>query len=357
MRRLLLINNGYPSKEYPSYTAWVAAIGHCLELSGFEVDLLVIKYKRMGFMLKLGNYLRFFLGLLTKNLSSYDVIYINYPTHALPVFLNKTLNIGKVYFHWHGYDLIFIKNYVYNRIAHKLLAPTIRKRLHFVPSNYYKTELIRKFNIKNENIVLSPSGGVNIHLFRPLESERKSNGFVIGFASGLTYTKGLGLLRDIMLRYKEIESKINNSVQFSVINYAQDATGFIQDMEARKIPVTVWEKMNKNEMYKFFNAIDILVMTSESESLGLVVLEAMSCGKPAVTFDICAFPDFVVSGVSGERVIFTSDMGVNADKFIDTIAHIKNSYASYSPRDIVIKNYSEESVVECYKKLWGAGIG
>jgi glycosyltransferase involved in cell wall biosynthesis len=349
MRRLLLINNGYPSKEYPSYTTWAASIGHCLELAGFNVDLLVIKYTSLKFMSKVKNYLLYFMRLMIKNTSQYEVVYINYPTHALPVFLNRTLKIDKVYFHWHGYDLILIKNYVYNRIAHKLLSPIIKKCRHFVPSSYYKNELIRKFQVKAENIIISPSGGVDVHLFRPLETKRHSNKFVIGFASGLAYEKGLGLLYDIMLRYRTIEDKINGPVEFNIINYAQDAASFIKDINERKIPVVIWEKMNKSDMHKFFNTIDVLLMTSESESLGLVVLEAMSCNRPALTYDICAFPDFVLPSVSGERVTLTNDVATNADNFVEALARVKNNYIAYSPRELVIKYYSEESVVECYK--------
>jgi glycosyltransferase involved in cell wall biosynthesis len=350
MRRLLLINNGYPSKEYPNYTTWAASIGYCLELAGFDVDLLVIKYTSLKFTSKIKNYLQYFFRLMTKNTAPYEVIYINYPTHALPLFLNRTLKIRKIYFHWHGYDLILIKNYVQNRIAHKLLLPVIKKCRHFVPSSYYKDELIRKFQVKSEKIIISPSGGVNIHRFRSLKSEHGKK-FVIGFASGLAYEKGLGLLYDIMLRYKIIEDTINSPVEFGIINYAQDAAAFIKDIQEREIPVAIWNKMNKDDMYKFFNTIDILLMTSESESLGLVVLEAMSCNKPAVTYDICAFPDFVLPSVSGERVTFTTDRTANVNGFIEAIVRVKNNYALYSPRELVIKYYSQESVVECYKNV------
>jgi glycosyltransferase involved in cell wall biosynthesis len=357
MKRLLLINNGYPSKEYPNYTTWAASIGRCLELAGFKVDLLVIQYKKLNFFNKAKKYLQYFLRLITKDTSRYEVVYINYPTHALPIFLNRTLNIDKVYFHWHGYDLMLIRNYIHNRIAHKLLKPIIKRCRHFVPSSHYKNELIRKFQVKAENIVISPSGGVNIHQFSPLKPKQKGNKFVIGFASGLAYEKGLGLLYDIMLRYKIIEDKINSPVEFSIINYAQDAAAFIKDINEKKIPVDIWRKMNKGDMHNFFNVIDILLMTSESESLGLVALEAMSCNKPVITYDICAFPDFVIPSVSGERVILTSNRTINAGNFIEAIIRVKSNYALYAPREIVVKYYSEESVVECYKKVLDAKYG
>jgi glycosyltransferase involved in cell wall biosynthesis len=345
--KLLLINNGYPSKEYPNYTTWAATIGKCLEKSGFKVDLLVIKYRLFKSITKIKNYLLFFYKLLTIDLSCYEIIYINYPTHALPIFFNRTLKLEKVYMHWHGYDLI--GNYLYNRIVHKVLSSIIRKCRHFTPSQWYRNILINMFKASTGNVFVSPSGGVDIDLFKPMESKRRDN-FVIGFASGLSYDKGIGLLFEIMLKYREIEKGINIPVEFNIINYAPDAHVFIDKLNKNDIPITVFDKMGKSDMYKFYNAID-LIMTSESESLGLIVLEAMSCNIPVVTFDICAFPDFVISSVSGERVKHTDNIEINAMRFIESIITIKNNYNTYTPREIVVRNYSENSVIEQYKTV------
>jgi glycosyltransferase involved in cell wall biosynthesis len=266
------------------------------------------------------------------------------------------MRLEKAYMHWHGYDLLgghSRGNYTRNKIMHRILRSVIQKCRHFVPSNFYREILVNKFSVPVQNITISPSGGVNMDIFKPVNMERKNSAWNIGFASGLAYEKGAGMLFDIMLKYKTIEEKINMPVVFNIINYAQDAEELTQKMNAANIPIIVWERMNKSDMYKFHNSIDVLIMTSESESLGLVVLEAMACGKPAVTFDICAFPDFVLPGISGERVELTRDSQTNADNFIAALVKIKNNYAAYNPRSITAGSYSEAAVVETYKKVFG----
>jgi len=111
-----------------------------------------------------------------------------------------------------------------------------------------------------------------------------------------------------------------------------------------------WPKMKKNEMPRFYNTIDLLLFPScVSESLGLVVLEAMSCGVPVITFDFCAFPEFVISNVSGEKVELKDSFDDNLEGFIRAIVHVKDNRHLYRPRDIVIEKYSEDMTIKNYK--------
>ena len=352
--KMLLINNGYPSEKYPNYTTWVATIEYCLTRAGFDVDLLVIKHHNYYSNLqKIIKYITYFFRLATKKMSDYYVVYINYPTHAIPIFLNRTLNIEKVYCHWHGFDLI--GNGAYTKFARKCMKSRFKRCIHFVPSNHYKEILINEYGLNDTDVVVSPSGGVNTELFKlPDDMRHKKNKerFVIGYASGLIGNKGVALLYEIMRKYKYLKDKINKNIEFNIINYSEEAEKYIGLMKNDKLPVNIWAMMEKKNMVKFYESLDLLIMPSPSESLGLVVLEAMSCNIPVVTFDICAFPDFVISKLSGERVKHKKNLSEDVYGFLDAIISVNHYYDSYSPRSIVLEKYSQDTVVENYRQIF-----
>lgn len=58
--------------------------------------------------------------------------------------------------------------------------------------------------------------------------------------------------------------------------------------------------LNQQEIIQAYVASDCLVLSSSSETWGLVVNEAMACGLPAIVSDACGcVPDLIVEGVTG----------------------------------------------------------
>jgi glycosyltransferase involved in cell wall biosynthesis len=58
-------------------------------------------------------------------------------------------------------------------------------------------------------------------------------------------------------------------------------------------------KVPRNNMYRYYSACDLFVFPGIRESLGLVFLEAQSCGLPVVAFDNAGVPEAVKAGVTG----------------------------------------------------------
>ena len=54
-----------------------------------------------------------------------------------------------------------------------------------------------------------------------------------------------------------------------------------------------------NEVCSYFKGTDIVVAPSLAEPFGLIVLEAYSCSKPIVTFDVTAFNENVINNETG----------------------------------------------------------
>jgi glycosyltransferase involved in cell wall biosynthesis len=58
-------------------------------------------------------------------------------------------------------------------------------------------------------------------------------------------------------------------------------------------------KVPRNEMYRFYSASDVFVFPGIRESLGMVFLEAQSCGLPVVAFENAGVPEAVQNGNTG----------------------------------------------------------
>ncbi len=71
----------------------------------------------------------------------------------------------------------------------------------------------------------------------------------------------------------------------------------------------------------YYNICDLVILPSiidkygQTESLGVVVLEAMSCGKPVIASNVGALPEIVKDGYNGALVIPKNPMDI-ADKII-----------------------------------------
>jgi len=58
-------------------------------------------------------------------------------------------------------------------------------------------------------------------------------------------------------------------------------------------------KVPRNEMYRYYSAADVFVFPGIRESLGMVFLEAQSCGLPVVAFENAGVPEAVQNGNTG----------------------------------------------------------
>lgn len=349
---ILLINNGYPSPNFPNYTTYIKSINDCINEAGFKSEIVAIQYnKRISLISKAFNYLKFWFKLLVKRLNKYDFIYINHPTFCFPLFFNPTLNKNKIIFHWHGNDLT-TSNKLLKIINNLIRKTTIDSIINIVPSEYFRNKLIKVMDYKKENIFISPSGGIDVNIFK--SSLINSNKIRIGFAASIQSCKGIDIFLSLIKNKKFIENEIKQQLEFHLINYGKEAEEYIHLIKKYDSAIVIHPKMSKIEMPTFYNQIDILIFPSkrEGESLGLVALEAMSCGKPVIAFNHCAFPEFIKHNQTGELCVNSNNLKKDSTEFIEKIIYVINNYDKYNPREEIIKNYSKEKVISQYNELF-----
>ena len=349
-KKCLLINNAYPTIQNPNCSTYTKSIENCLRRSGLEVDLLVIKYQRqITLIYKVLKYVQFWLKLLFVNQNRYDYIYLNIPPYAWPLFLNPTYKASRVINHWHGDEVVV--NTLFLRFAKPFVVGKTKTCTYVVPSKYFERVLLNEFKINKNMIMISPSGGVDINAFK-CNKRLIGDTLILGFSSGMSKSKGSDMVMLLINHKEDIEKIINHKVIFKIIDYGSDMSVYKNELTNNKC-VQLVQKMSKEMMPCFYNGIDILLMCSKrSESLGLVVLEAMSCNKPVIGFNMFAFPEFVISGVSGELVNYSQNEYENINKIISAIEKVVCSYENYDPRSIIVRNYSSEVVINQYKNIF-----
>lgn len=75
----------------------------------------------------------------------------------------------------------------------------------------------------------------------------------------------------------------------------------LRSLALRELPgrVIFAGRVPRSEMYRYYSAADVFAFPGIGESLGMVYLEAQSCGIPVVALDTAGVPQVVIHGVTG----------------------------------------------------------
>ncbi len=313
-KRILLISNMYPSKNEKHYGVFVQNTEELLRENDYIVNKVIIK-KHKNKIIKLFSYMMFHLKVIIRGLfGHYDYLYVHFVSHSSlgAVIVKKLKRKVKLVLNCHGNDVIrdleeekknVIRSHKYIKYADIVI----------VPSNYFKNEVIKEYNINKSKIFVYPSGGVNTNLFMKkdkLECKNKmnlSNNYkYIGFISRIEKNKGW----DIFLKaIKELEknNKIDN-MRFLIVGSGEEKNKMnkmIEDLDISKY-IDIHDMVYQKDLVSIYNAIDIFVLSSyRKESLGLVGLEAMACETLVITGNKYGPTDYIKDKING----FTFESG------------------------------------------------
>jgi len=324
--KVLLISNMYPSDDYPAFGVFVKNFEKKLFERGFVFEKVVIRGKSQSLRKKVVNYLSFILNArkALMNNEHYDLIYVHYMGHSLLPFLflkrkdNLIINA-------HGTDVFPVS--IVGKLIQKIITPIIKKAtLLVVPSAYFKSVLHEKFKIDKRLIYVSPSGGVDLKLFKDLSTPDDIK-YSIGYVSRIDEGKGWNVLLKAIKKIQDRNVRIISLIIGSG-NQEELLREMIDNLQLSGY-VHYIGGVSHEELSHFYNKIRLFVFPSEkNESLGLVGLEAMACGVPVVGSSIGGIKGYVKPGFNGE--LFTpgdyNELADNIEKFISMSEKIYLQY-------------------------------
>jgi glycosyltransferase involved in cell wall biosynthesis len=354
MKKILLVSNMYPSGTHPSYGVFVKNFEDSIQNKGISiVAKAVIKGRGKNLPAKILKYMAFFKDVLYLGLSEkYDIVYVHYINHtALPVYLLSLLKPKcKLVFNAHGGDIVH--ETAFAKLIFPLAKLNIRKSsLVVVPSYYFQEVLKETHKNLRLNIFISPSGGINLDLFYPIQSLKDNNTLNVGYVGRLDEGKGWEILLEAVavLKYK-----YNLNITAHFIGDGGQKEQFLKRIEELGIndSIRYYGQKPQSELVQYFNKFDVFVFPSYrlGESLGLVGLEAMACGVPVIGANIGGIATYLVDGYQGylfqekdvddltEKILKFSRLDKNTiDKFKTNAIETANKYENKLVANQMIK--------------------
>ena len=227
--------------------------------------------------------------------NDYDYIYVHFISHSSQgvMLASHLLKDTKIVFNAHGNDIVadnekdeknIIRSKKYLSKAYKVIAP----------SKYYQEVLEDEYKVSSKNIIVYPSGGVDIELFNKLDKKasQKELGLdtktkYIGYVSRIekdkgydTFVEAIKILNDVKKYNKYKFIIVGNGIEYNKLTKLIDDNGLGER-------IILIKTLNREDLAKLYNSLDLFVFPTKrkSESLGLVGLEAMACEVPVITSD------------------------------------------------------------------------
>jgi glycosyltransferase involved in cell wall biosynthesis len=175
------------------------------------------------------------------------------------------------------------------------------------------------------------------------------NRLTIGFIGRLVEVKGLDYLLDAAA---EIIKKKKKEVQFLIVGDGP-LKGMLQnktnDLGISKYIIFTGFRQNIHEI---LNIIDILVISSLSEALPTIILEAMASGKPVVATNVGGVPEVVVNGETG-ILVPPRDPDSLTEAFLELLESPEKRFMmGEKGRQRVTKQFSIEKMIRDYEEFY-----
>ena len=174
-----------------------------------------------------------------------------------------------------------------------------------VNSNYMKCELQRLFGLPFEKINVV-SNGININNFAGIEKDYEfrrqyamDNEKIILYVGRLVYEKGV---QNLISAMPKILNGYNDSKLVIV-----GRGGMYDELKNQAKAMGIENKiyftgyLNSKQVQKMYKCADVAVFPSTYEPFGIVALEAMLAGVPAVVSDIGGLDEIINHGIDGMK--------------------------------------------------------
>lgn len=226
-------------------------------------------------------------------------------------------------------------------------------------TDYERKELIN-YGVKPHKIV-NIGTGIDIDSFACSDADvaafRQKHGIadtdiVTGFVGRLVKGKGVGVLLDAF----RIIHKQNKNAKLLLAGGTTDYVPEIKRaMQEEQMPIILIEDFDDSLKPLLYNTLDIFVLASQSESFGVVFLEAWACKKPVIGTNMGAVASLVADGYDGLLFNGTADDLVQQISLLANNNNLRNTLGSNGYAK-ALASYSWPVIVKKYRDAYLQGI-
>ena len=226
-------------------------------------------------------------------------------------------------------------------------------------STSLRRTVVDEHGADTDKITVIPSG-VDVRRFKPIPREEAENRLGLDkgiprvlYVGAITLSKGIDYL---LKSFARLGPTARDSVQLVLIgdgDYA-DRARLLAEQLGIGHRVTFAGKRPNDQIPWWMNACDVLVLPSLSEGFGVVLIEAMACGKPVVA-TTCGGPEDIVTPKTGILVPPADEMCL-AEALVEVLAN-GHRFSARAIRRHAVENYAYESVgariLDLYQQVLG----
>lgn len=240
----------------------------------------------------------------------------------------KKKMISRIFSAAHGRELLFNPgapgtqlHSFYNRMRTSLLSRVD----HFFAVSRYTSGLLQNYGVEEDRITVVPNGTNPGQFYpldpRPLRTEMGLTGKrVLMTVCRLVPRKGV----DTVIRAFAKVISICPDTELVIIGDGEDRRRLEkiagESGIRESVHFTGWITHNKQEMNRFYNLADVVIMTPRTdpiqvEAFGIIYLEANACGKPVIGSRSGGISDAVIDGETG-LLVEEDDSGQLAEAIV-----------------------------------------
>jgi glycosyltransferase involved in cell wall biosynthesis len=239
------------------------------------------------------------------------------------------------------------------RVAVRFTAPVADRLVALSPAH---RDYWQQFTgAPKERFVIIPNG-VDTDHFTPAEDKqalRAALGLpvsacIVGLVAYFKPVKNLPLFVEVASRLVQSQ----NDFHFVLVGDGPERERVEQEIRARRLEAHFTLPGACNDPREWHQAFDILLLTSHSEALPVTILEANSCGVPAVATRVGSVPDVVLHGETG--FVAPPDDADALTQFVTLLAHdeMRRHTMGVAARLWVEQNFSQHAMVARYAQLF-----
>lgn len=178
---------------------------------------------------------------------------------------------------------------------------------HYIAVTKTEIPILKSYGIKEENIHFIPHG-VNTEIFKPMKSDdlkeqlEIQDSDVILYVGRIAKGKGVDKLVKILYHVRKKNKKVKLIIVGGDSGFLSSVKKLIQEYNLSD-HVIFTGYISKFNLAKYYSLANLVIYPSKQEIFGLVICEAMACGKPVIGSNIMGPSEIIVDGKTG----FTSD--------------------------------------------------